>query len=581
MTPVFSPQRTVYDFSLRMTLQHHGLVSMFLPHRTSLLLALAVLLIAAPTVYGQDPDTTQLPEIAPREIEIRGERQIDLPSLERQPLTGFASPPRLPSVPANREPYVGSYRQPLDDLPESLPIPETVSEPMQPVADPAQGFVEGGTGRYFSRFFEGRVGVPLSAKDRLSVHGQYTGIENNPDDDVVDARIRYEYTREEVRLAANLYGGAQRYALFGISPSDSEREGFTGGSALRLRTVGDRPARAEIRYDFAQHTTRLGASDPVFTQQQLTLTGSAPLPLALQPNLDGTFRRSWIGGDPQDDTAFSLDAGGRLTAYETDSSSVTIGVRVLAYNTPAVPTRPQIGNADAAFFMPSIRGEWQIGGRIRLHVHNRPRLGETSLDQIYGTNPYAKHAPSLQPTLKTTNAEAGLTVDLGRVRLLTAAGYQYAPVYRYFSYDGQNGLYQVEYDPARIVHGRGQIALQGIEGVQASLGLSVRDGKLTSPDTEIPSFAPVTADAMLAVSFAGGDGFLEAQTRFESPRYADLAQNERLDSYFTLDLEGSYTLNDQVDVVARAERLSSDTLTLWKNHPRPPAQLSVGLRLNW
>ncbi|PSQ99939.1 MAG: hypothetical protein BRD51_01225, partial [Bacteroidetes bacterium SW_11_64_17] len=51
------------------------------------LLALAILLVAVPTVYGQDPDTTQLPEIAPREIEIRGERQIDLPSLERQPLT--------------------------------------------------------------------------------------------------------------------------------------------------------------------------------------------------------------------------------------------------------------------------------------------------------------------------------------------------------------------------------------------------------------------------------------------------------------------------------------------------------------
>jgi hypothetical protein len=556
------------------------LVSMLSPYRFSALFAFTVLVGTVPAVYGQEPDTTQLPDIAPREIEIRGEREIDLPSLERQPLTGFASPSRVPSVPTDREPYVGSYRQTLDDLPESLPIPETVSEPMQPVADPAQGFLEGGSGRYFSRFFEGRVGVPLSTNDRLSVHGRYTGIENDPDDDVADARLRYEHTREKVQLAADAYGGAQRYALFGVSPSESEREAFSGGGGLRLRTTGDRPARAEVQYDYAQYTSHLGTSDADYTQQQLTLNGEGPLPHPSHPILDATFRRSWFGGDPQDDTAFSLDAGGRLTAYETESSTVTIGARVLAYDTPARPTRPATGSADATFFMPSVRAEWDVGERTRLHIHNRPRLGDTSLDQLYATNPYAQHAPSLQPTLETTNAEAGLTVGLGRIQLVTTAGYRYAPVYRYFRYDTQSELYRVEHDAARIVQGRSEIALQGIEGVQASLGLSVRDGELTSPDTEIPSFAPITADAMVAVSFAGGDGFVEAQTRFKSPRDADLA-DDRLDAYFTLNLESTYALDNQVEIVARAEHLSPDTLTLWKNHPRPPAQVSVGLRLNW
>lgn len=554
---------------------------MLSPSRTLPLLALTVLLVAVPAVYGQEPDTTQLPEIAPREIEIRGERQIDLPSLERQPLTGFASPPRTPSVPATRTPYVGSYRQTLEDLPESLPIPQTVSEPMQPNADPALGFLEGGSGRYYSRFFEGRVGVPLSTNDRLSIHGRYNGIEDNPDDDVADARIRYKHIQEEVRFTADAYGGAQRYALFGASPSNSEREAFTGGGAFRLRTSGERPTRAEVQYDYAQYTSSLGTSDPEYIQQQLTLNGEAPLPLPSQPRLDGTLRRSWLTGNLPSETAFSVDAGGQFTAYETKSSTVTVGARVLAYDTPARPTRPQTGNADATFVMPSIRAEREFGERTRLHLQNRPRLGETSLDQLYATNPYAQHAPSLQPTLETTNAEVGLTVGLGRIRLVTTAGYRYAPVYRHFRYDMRTGLYGVGYSSAQILQGRGQLALQGIEGVQASVGLSVRDGKLTSTDTEIPSFSPVTADAMLAVSFAGGDGFLEAQTRFESPRYTDLNQNERLDSYFTLNLEGSYALNDRVHVVARAARLSSGTLTLWKGHPRPPAQVSLGFRLSW
>jgi hypothetical protein len=543
------------------------------------LLALAVLLGVAPAAYGQDPDTTQLPEIAPREIEIRGERQIDLPSLERQPLTGFASPARVPEVPDDRTPYVGSYRQPLDDPPESLPAPETVSEPMEPVADPAQGFLEGGTGRYFSRFFEGRVGVPLSDSDRLSLHGQYTGIEDTPDDDVADARIRYERTRGTVRIAADAHGGAQRYALFGASPSDSKREAFMAGGAFRLRTLGDHPARVEMRYDNTEYTSRRNSTS-VFSQQQFSLSGSGSLPLPLRPRLDATLRRSWFGGGTTDDPAFSLDAGGQLTGYETESTTIRAGARVLAYDTPARPAAPRGGTVGAVFIVPSARLEWAIADRVRFHVHNRPRLGDTALDQLYAANPYAQHAPSLQPTLETTNAEAGLAVSLGSVRLVTTAGYRYAPTYRYFSYNAQSGLYDVRYSPAQILQGRGQVAFQGIEGVHASLGLSVRDGTLTSSNAEIPSFAPVTADAMLAASFAGGDGFLEAQARFESPRDANLA-NDRLDSYVTVDLEGSYALGGQTEVIMRAKHLSPGTLTLWKNHPRPPAQVSLGLRLNW
>ena len=116
--------------------------------RTVLLVVLVVpLLTGGSQALAQQTDTTRLPELAPREIEIRGEREIDLPALERQPLTGFASPPRVPTVPADHQPYVGSYQQTLDDLPESLPIPETVTEPMRPAADPATGFLEGGSGR--------------------------------------------------------------------------------------------------------------------------------------------------------------------------------------------------------------------------------------------------------------------------------------------------------------------------------------------------------------------------------------------------------------------------------------------------
>lgn len=574
------------------SLPNYGSPYMPLSLRLSVLIVL--LPVALPCAYGQQPDTTQLPEIAPREIEIRGERQIALPSLERQPLTGFSSPTRIPSVPSDHRPYVGSYQQPLDDLPESLPVPETVSEPMQPAADPARGLLEGGSGRYFSRFLEGRVGLPLSATERISVHGTYTGTEADPNDDVAEGRVRFESTRENVRVSAEGYGAAQRYALYGATLSSiaaPERDGYTGGGAVRLQTTGRLPTRAEVRYDHAQYTSALDTTtttNSVFSQQQLDLNGSGTLPLPLRPHLNAQYRRSWFGGDPQDGTAFSLDAGGRLTLFRDEASTVEVGARVLTFETPARVLSPPVDTASATYAAPSVRVEWQVADGARLHLQNRPRLGDTSLDQLYATNPFAEHAPTLQPTLETTNAEAGLTLSYGSLRIVTAGGYRYAPIYRYFSFVEQNnalsrrsGLYRVRYDPARIVQARSQIALQGIDGVQAAAGVTVRDGRLPTRDLEIPNFAPVTANAMLAVSFAGGDGFVEAQGYFESPRYAGTAQNDRLGSYFTLDLEGSYALSSHLDVVARAENLSVEAPTRWKNYPRPPAQIKVGLRLRW
>jgi len=567
--------------------------------RSLLFVVLAALLVVPLSAHAQEADTTQLPEIAPREIEIRGERQIALPSLERQPLTGFASPPSLPSVPADHRPYVGAYTYPLDELPESLPVPETVSDAMQPTAEPAKGFIEGGTGRYFSRFFEGRVGIPLSPEERVSVHGTYTGTEADPDDDVLEARVRLESDQEVLRLNAEVFGAVQRYALFGATPlgpsATPRREGFSGGGAFRLESTGAVAASAGLRYEGAEYTSDFGTSggspnELAFSQQQVTLQGAASAPLPYPPRLEVTYRRSWLGGDPADDTAFDLGATGTITFYPTPSTTVDVGATLLAYNTPAVPTNPVLGDADATFVAPAVRAEWRFADDARLFLRNQPRLGDTSLNSLYATNPYAQHAPSLRPTLETTNAEAGFTLSRGVVRVVAAAGYRYAPTYRFYALssqalNGTDNLYRVGYESARVLEGRGQLALQGVDGVQASLGLSVRDGTLTSIDSldsDIPNFAPVAADAMVAVSFLDGDGFVEAHGRFESPRDAGLLpQSPRVGSYFSVDLEGSYSLGANTEIVARAENLSVEAPTEWEQYPRPPAQISVGLRLKW
>ncbi|PSQ88035.1 MAG: hypothetical protein BRD42_00110 [Bacteroidetes bacterium QS_3_64_15] len=550
----------LHDTDPWMSFLNYGLSSMSL-RLTAVPLLVAPLLVVPPAA-GQQADTTQLPEIAPREIEIRGERQIALPSLERQPLTGFASPPQVPAVPPDHEPYVGSYTYPLDDLPESLPIPETVSAPMEPTAEPVQGFLEGGGGRYFSRFLEGRVGLPLSGTERLSLHGQYDGTEADPDDDVAEARLRLESTRSTVRLDAEARGTAQRYALFGATPTPDtlsevpNREGYTAGGSLRLRgTNGSTPLRGEMRFDRTQYTSGLDAEEDgrVFTQQQLGLQGTAGIPVPYRPTFDARYQRSWLGGDPEDNTAFDLEGSGTVSFLPTASTSVEVGATVLAYDTPAQPTDPDLGSATATFIAPVLDAEWRIAEGARLHLRNQPRLGNTALDQLYATNPYARHAPSLRPTLETTNAELGATLTRGPVRLIAAAGYRYAPTYRFFSLTsleqgGYEYLYRVGYDGAQIFQGRGEVALQGIDGVQASLGLSVRDGTLD---------------------------------RFESSRDASVGQSRQADSYLSVDLEGSYALSSRIEIVVKAEHLSWEAPTRWAAYPQPPAQVSAGLRLTW
>ena len=52
----------------------------------------------------QDPARPTLPEIAPRDLEIRGRVNPTLPSLQRQPITSFDVPEAMFQVPASRRP---------------------------------------------------------------------------------------------------------------------------------------------------------------------------------------------------------------------------------------------------------------------------------------------------------------------------------------------------------------------------------------------------------------------------------------------------------------------------------------------
>lgn len=551
----------------------------------------SILLLVAPAAHGQPTDTTALPEIAPREIEIRSEREIALPALERQPLTGFVQAPTVPTVPADRASYVGTYTYPLDSLPRSLPLPTPSSPAFRPPAPPTQGSLEGGTGRAFSRFFEGRVQHPLSAATRLSVHGAYRGTEADPDDDVAKARLQLRRTTESVTVDGALYGRAQRYALHGARPQAADslgtprREGTLAGGSVGVHTSGPLPASATAQYERASYASTLGRDVPerTFTQQQFVLRGDATLPVWLRPRLEATYRRSWLGGDPARETAFDLQAAGTISVIDRATVALDLGGATLAYGTPADPTRPSLGTAEATYVAPVVRAEWRVSEAVRLYARTQPQLGASSLEALATTNPYTQYyAPSLRPSLETTHADAGLTYTPGPVRIVAEAGYRYAPTYRYFTQTRPDALFDVRYDAARILEGRAEVALQGRRGVQASLSMTVRDARLTALDADIPNMATVTADAMVAVAVADGDGTLTAYGHVAGPRDARLGSAApQLDAAWSLDLEAAYAITPRIDLLARAHNISDEAPVRWAGYPRAPAQLSAGLRLHW
>jgi len=253
-----------------------------------------------------------------------------------------------------------------------------------------------------------------------------------------------------------------------------------------------------------------------------------------------------------------------------------------AISDPTFPPRP---TPDATFILPQVRAEYTPRPNLTVYARNAPSLTDGSLSSLYEENPYAEHGPLVQPTLFTTDIETGLQYSIGPLQMRPSAGFRYAPSYRYFTAAtgglGGTGVFQTEYDSARILHGGFQLVLQGITGVEASAGVTARDGSFVGEDDSIPYFSPVVADAMISVSFAEQRGLLQATGTIESPRPVDREETTDVRTYVSLDLEGSYELTSLLDVVLRIRNIAPQSPKRWARYPRPPASVTGGFRVHW
>ena len=572
----------------------------------------ALSLLAGPAllpsaVQAQQPDTSRqkLPEIAPQEFEIRGELQLSFPSLERQPLRGFASPPTIPSVPADHTPFVESYKQDLEDLPESLPAPTAVTQSVAKTKDPRRGFIEAGGGRYASRFAEARYAVDLSPQQSLSVHADYDGTQGfspysgtasdleTPSDDVA-GDVQFRSRHDGFSIQTRAFGSLTDYTLYGqpdlATVADTTAPSRTGtrlGVHGRLRTFGRIDSHLGIGYASTGYTTDpAGASSQDLSEGRLTLDGRLEVPIGdLSSYLDVALTRSSYGGDVSGSpSGFSVSGGAGTEVWTTDRLSVEAGVRVLSYSAPADPG-PTDDTDSGTYVMPEARATYALTPDITAFAENTPHLRADGLNGLYGENPYANAVPSVRPTVFTTDASTGVRVSAGPVRVTTDAGVRYAPSYRFFeaptgpSASSQNLL--VDYGSARILHGGAEVALQGIENVETALSVSLRDGTLVGPDEPIPHFSPVVADAMFSVSFLDDQALVQTTGTVESSRPAAVGTDRDIDPYVSFDLEGSYQVTPLIDVLLKIQNIGPSAPTKWARYVQPPAAIQAGVRIDW
>lgn len=545
----------------------------------------------------------QLPEIAPREIEIRGQFQIDFPSLERQPLRGFAAPPTVPTLPADREPWTESYKQDRSELPEQLPEPPTVDTRLASTPPPASGYVQAGAGRYLSRFAGARLTLPVSPSESFEIDATYDGSAGfEPFDassastrhDDLDGAIGFVSRRSATTVRADVHGFVTSYSLYGAVPTAGtavaatpDRRGRSGGLSTELRTRGSVETTAQLSFDQTRFETDVDPDGPARTQDEQRLAAAFELAVPFgtrDVRADASVTTSGLGTGAFSGDVASFDGGGSAVAYRSGPTLLRAGGRLLTFRALAAPGQSPDAEASATFIAPTLDAEVAFTPRFSLFLRNQPGLDVHSLSDVLADNPWVETPLSIRPTLTTTDASAGVRVSAGPVRVTAHAGYRYAPSYLFFApaTDGayQTGVFGARYGSARIAEAGAGIALQGSDRVQAVLRATVRDGQLTGPDVAIPYFSPLVVESMLGASFADGKGSAQLTATIESPRYVDLTETTEAPTIFDVDLEGSYQVTPLIDLVARIQN-AGGTFEQYARYERPGAVVSGGVRIHW
>jgi hypothetical protein len=567
---------------------------------TVLLVLLGFGLITAPALAqetpGRDP---QLPEIAPQEVEIRGQFEVGFPSLQRQPLRGFARPATIPVLPPDRLPYTEPYKQERSKLPDQLPAPPTTDTQLAASPPSANGFVEAGAGRFLSRFARGVVTLPVSPTESFEIDANYVGSSGyepfdaqsgSTEHDDLDGQIRFLSRREAASVSASIHGMNSRYLLYGLSPTATtpvpERELQSAGLSAGLETHGRVPAA--VRFSFDQTSLQTGQNERTGVpgtvdrdQQRIALRAEAALPFGSREiQASGSVSTTGLDRGAFSGDLATYEVGGSAVAYRTGPTVIRAGARAMGYTSTSTVSGGRIPNEDANYISPTAELTVAFTPTFTIYATNDPGVESNTLLSLHQEAPWLSETPELRPTLYTTRAEAGVRVSTGALRFTSHAGYRYAPNYAFFALGTDPGSIQLNYGSAGIASAGASVAVQGYDRVQAVLRAAIRDGQLVGPDVEIPYFTPFLVESAVSLSFSDGRGIVAGQVGVESGR--SITPDRDTPSAVDIDLEGRYAVTPIIDVLMRLQNLGApNELERFENYARETNVIQLGVRIQW
>ncbi len=545
------------------------------------------LLFAAPA--AAQPELERLPDLTPRAFEIRGDLQISLPNLERQPLRGFAPPPRTYVVPADRRTFVAPYRQALDGLPA-----DPLAEPAPPqiaTLNPLTGRIDAGFGRYASRL--GRLTVSRGGFGVNAAYSGFSGFEPfderpglDAGSDTFDGRVAYT-SPGPARFGFDVGGDYARYRLIGAAvpqvfdpqPERSARtvDGGVSVSSARPRAPFGayvRFASTEVSAGVADDLLDSGVPEGSFDQTETRFEGGGTVRVGrLRLGADGAL--SGLGGEGLGASLVSYSAGAVLR-LAAGRGQLEVGARLLGYG-----ASPANGGGSSTLVAPVVRFETPLSPTARLYLRTEPRVERRGLAGLFRENPYAEPEPFVAPDLHLIDGEGGVEVQRERVRFTAYGGLRLSPVTLYFERETtglRRGLYLARYSESVAVRGGGSVTLIAPGGLRVTAGAEARAAML-DPEQALPYFAPLVGHLSLALPFAGGRGLLQVTGSAESRRPA-ARDDADADAWATLDAEAHYGLGSTVGLLVRGERLAGRA-ERWPGFPRPPAAVLAGLRFRW
>ena len=579
-----------------------------------------VLLLPPFNARGQDdPPRPVLPDIAPRVVEIRGQLEIELPSLRRQPLVGFNPPPRVAPIPPERRPYVEAYKQTNAELPPSPldpPQPPDVSGLSERI--PRSGEVEASAGRYLSRLLRVRAEMPMGHAGSGYAKLDYKGTDGHrpfknleelqSSYDALKAVAGLQITRAFVSAGVEFDGFSNRYRLYAAEPGPSysgrkmnpRREGIGGGTSLWLRSVGEAPVEGQlrVRYGGTHYQTSalvdLLPSDPRFErgESRFDVDGQLRYALAQQRaiSLDAKFSTAGLNADqtPTSRITFFDGSGGLRFKYGRNIDGY-VGLRIINYLSEVQHAGALYeGDGDGLYVAPDFIVNVYPMRNVNLFIKNRPGTQTNTLTDLYNTNPYLVDQPIIQPSVTTVNIEGGGIFYQGPFEVDVKAGYQNAPNFLFFEHaiESESGGYSrgftsARYAAAEVFHFDANVSLALPVGLNITGGVTIRDGKLKEDDADIPYFAPVLARAMLSYAFDRRRGLIQLTNTFEGARFRDRAKTRKVGDFFDLDIEASYNVTTDIGLVFRLENLSNGYLERWDYYESPPFVFIAGFRLLW